>query len=87
MRTTVSLDDDVVAAVERLRRDQGLGLSEALNTLARAGATPTAPRRPFNQTTYDLGMRMDVTNISEVLGILDQEAAEQPTADNDQRSD
>ena len=31
MRTTVALDDDVVAAVERVRRERGLGLSEALN--------------------------------------------------------
>src|SRR4051794_32418857 len=39
MRTTVTLADDVAAAVDRLRREEGLGLSEAVNKLARAGLT------------------------------------------------
>lgn len=37
MRTTVNLDDDVVVGVQKLRRERGLGLSEALNELARVG--------------------------------------------------
>lgn len=72
MRTTVNLDDDVTAAVERLRRERGLGLSEAINELARAGAQPTGKRAPFRQPTRPMGMRVDVTNIGEVLDTLDQ---------------
>ena len=75
MRTTVNLDPDVERAVERLRREKGLGLSAAVNCLARAGAEaverPTAAR--FEQRTADLGLRIDVTNVGEVLDILDTE--------------
>ena len=31
MRTTLSLDDDVAAAVQRLREERNLGLSDAVN--------------------------------------------------------
>jgi hypothetical protein len=71
VRTTVSLDDDVAAAVERLRREEGLGLSEALNALARRGMV--APSRPkgFTQRSYALGLKVDISNIGEVLDALD----------------
>lgn len=72
MRTTVSLDEDVVAAVERLRKERGMGLSQALNELARAGARPSRQRAAFRQETRPMGMRIDVTNVGEVLDILDQ---------------
>ena len=72
MRTTVTLDDDVVAAVERLRRQRGLGLSEAINELARSGAQPVRKQVAFRQATRPMGMRIDVTNIGEVLDTLDQ---------------
>ena len=38
MRTTVVIDSDVAGEIARLRRE-GLGLSEALNLLARRGMT------------------------------------------------
>jgi hypothetical protein len=73
MRTTVTLDADVAAEVERLRRESGLGLSEALNALARVGVT--ARRRPatkrFVQRTSSLGLLGDVSNIGDVLDLLD----------------
>lgn len=37
MRTTFTLDDDVVPEVERLRREEGIGISEAVNRLIRLG--------------------------------------------------
>ncbi len=45
MRTTVTLADDVVAAVERVRRERGVGVSDAVNDLVRAGlaAQPGKP--------------------------------------------
>jgi len=72
MRTTVTLDDDVVAAVERVRRQQGLGLSEAVNQLVRSGLQQDRSVEQFHQMTYSLGMRGDVSNIGEVLDNLDQ---------------
>lgn len=73
MRTTVTLDDDVAAEVERLRRESGMGLSEALNELARAGLA--ARRRPsakaFHQQTEKIGLRVNVDNIGDLLELLD----------------
>jgi metal-responsive CopG/Arc/MetJ family transcriptional regulator len=71
MRTTVSLDEDVAAAVERLRRDRSMGLSEAVNELARAGLTAKRDARPFKQRTARLGLKLDVTNVGEALDLLD----------------
>jgi hypothetical protein len=72
MRTTVTLADDVAAAVEKLRRERSIGLSEAVNDLVRAGliehdATPT----PFRQTSHDLGHGVDYSNVAETLETLE----------------
>jgi uncharacterized membrane protein YgcG len=71
MRTTVTLADDVAASVEKLRRERGVGLSEAVNDLVRAGLTtkPSAPA--FRQETHDLGLGIDVSNIGEATETLD----------------
>ena len=72
MRTTVDLADDVAAAVARLRREKGLGLSEAVNELVRTGLN--AKERPYvyRHQTYDMGAQVDLANIGEVLELLDQ---------------
>jgi hypothetical protein len=73
MRTTVTLADDVAAEVERLRRERSLGLSQALNELARAGMN-RAPKRAgrFVQRTHDFGGSfIDVTNVAEALDQLE----------------
>jgi hypothetical protein len=72
MRTTVTLAEDVAAAVDRLRRDQGLGFSEAVNKLVRAGLV--ADREPgecFVQRTHDFGEGIDVSDVAEALEALD----------------
>ncbi|WP_406312344.1 ribbon-helix-helix protein, CopG family [Streptosporangium sp. NBC_01639] len=71
MRTTVRLDEDVIAAVERLRHERHIGLSEALNELARAGMRARPERRPFQQRTRAIGLRVDVSNVAEALDLLD----------------
>lgn len=75
MRTTVSLDRDVEAALSRLRRERGLGLSEALNELVRAGLAARSgsaePPDRFRQPTTALGLRMDVSNVADALEQLD----------------
>jgi hypothetical protein len=75
MRTTVVLDDDVAAAVQRLRAERSLGLSEALNELVRAGLIAWSPRQTFVQKTARLGLRLDVTNVAEALEQLDSPGA------------
>lgn len=73
MRTTVVLEPDVQAAVDRLRKDEGLGVSEALNRLARAGLVQGGrPRRKrFVQRTARLGLRIDLTSVEDALEQLD----------------
>jgi Ribbon-helix-helix protein, copG family len=72
MRTTVNLDDDVAAAVEQLRKERGLGLSAALNELARRGlAHGAVPRPRFSQQTSSGGARIDLTDIAGALDVLD----------------
>jgi hypothetical protein len=72
VRTTIRLDDDVAAAAEQMRRDRHVGLSEAVNALARAGMRAQQPgRRPFRQRTSRLGLRVDVSNVAEALETLD----------------
>lgn len=71
MRTTVTLDDDVAAAVDRLRRERGVGLSEALNELARSGLRAPAPGVPFRQRTVDLGVGIDIRNVAEALELAE----------------
>jgi len=72
MRTTVTLDADVSVAVDRLRRQRGMGLSEALNHLAREGMSVGPRRSKFRQRSALVGLRIDVTNVAEALEILDE---------------
>lgn len=71
MRTTVNLDDDVAVAIERLRKQQGVGVSEAVNQLARAGMRQKPSRTRFRQRTASIGLKVDVSNVAEALERLD----------------
>lgn len=71
MRTTVTLDRDVAAAVRRLQREQGIGVSEAIDRLVRAGLAVKATRARFEQRSADLGLRVDPTNVAETLELLE----------------
>jgi len=73
MRTTVNLDPDVAAAAERLRAERNIGLSDAVNELARAGMRARPQEKLFLQRTHPLGLRVDVSNVAEALDLLDGE--------------
>jgi hypothetical protein len=72
MRTTIALDPDIEAEVERLRREEGLGLSEAVNVLARRGLVTTKQTDPYAMSPRPMGAKIDVDNIGEVLDLLDE---------------
>ena len=72
MRTTVTLETDVAAAVEGLRRAEGVGVSEAINRLVRDGLTKPAVPSRYEHSSYALNQRMDITNVGEVLSLLDE---------------
>jgi hypothetical protein len=72
MRTTVTLADDVAAAVEQLRHERAIGMSEAVNELVRAGLIPqNRSAAPFRQKSHDLGRGIDLDNIADTLETLD----------------
>lgn len=71
MRTTVVLDDDVVAAIDQIRRERAIGVSEALNELARAGLSNRPARTKFRQRSRRMGLRIDISNIGEALEVLE----------------
>lgn len=72
MRTTLRLDDDVAAAAETLRRQEGIGLSEAVNRLARQGMLRSERDRAYRLQAVEMGpARIDVANVAEVLSVLD----------------
>jgi len=75
VRTTVTLSDDVAAAVDKVRRQRGVGLSEAVNDLVRSGLTADRSTQPFRQKAHDLGEGVDVSNVAEVIETLDGPAA------------
>lgn len=75
MRTTVTLADDVAAAVEKLRRERSMGLSEAVNDLVRAGLVERRQASPFRQQAHDLGNGIDFSNVAETIETLDGPSA------------
>lgn len=77
MRTTLSLDDDVAAQLERLRREDPRAFKDIVNELLRRGlaaqATESrAPQGPFT-TSVDLGRPRlpDVDDVSEALAVAE----------------
>ncbi|MDE0133694.1 hypothetical protein [Candidatus Poriferisodalis multihospitum] len=79
MRTTIEFEDDVALALSRLRRDSGMGVSEAANFLIRQGLTAPARAERFVQQTRPLGVRIDVSNVAEALELIDGPMPGSPT--------
>jgi Ribbon-helix-helix protein, copG family len=71
MRTTVEFDDDTAKAVEQLRNELGIGVSQAVNELIRRALMPRPEGPPFRQRTQRLGIRIDVSNVAAALEDLE----------------
>lgn len=80
MRTTLTLDDDVAAIIERLRRDRDANLRDIVNEALREGLKHmTAPRQKptrFRTRTADLGrcLLANVDNVADALAIAEGDA-------------
>ena len=61
----------MAAAVQRLREERHIGLSDAVNELIRAGLAAPARRKSFRQRTANLGLRFDVSSVTDALERLD----------------
>lgn len=80
MRTTLTLEPDVAADLERLRRDEDGSYKEIVNELLRLGLRARRERnaagqgKPFHTRTADLGKPMiPLDNIAEALAIAEGE--------------
>lgn len=74
MRTTYTPTPDVEAEIRRLRKELGIGVSEAINLLARRGiAAADEPRQRFHQRSTSMGAKIPVDNIGAVLEQLDHD--------------
>ena len=75
MRTTLTIDDDVAAELERLRRTRDASLKDLVNDALRRGledmAAPRKKRKPFRTRSFDCG-RVLIDNIDNVWEVLDQ---------------
>ena len=80
MRTTLTLDDDVAVALERLRRARDASLKDIVNDALRRGlrdlTTRPKQREPFQTQSVALGrLRLpSIDNISESLAVAEGEA-------------
>ena len=79
MRTTLTLEDDVAALLERVQAKRKASLKEVVNTALRSGliamSAPPEKRTPFRTKTIVKGPASlpDLTNIAEVLAAIEGE--------------
>jgi hypothetical protein len=77
MRTTLTLDDDVAAALARRRAERSTGLRREVNELLRAGLAATAEpsasaAEPYELPTFDPGRAL-ITDPRALKELLDDE--------------
>jgi len=81
MRTTLTLDDDVAAALERRREKEKKSFKQVVNETLRRGLAKHAARRRrperFATTVHDLGpcLLPSLDNVGDVLDWLDEQEA------------
>ena len=69
MRTTVTLDEDVAAALRHRAAERGLSFKEALNAALREGlASPGGGPRAYTVPARPMGLRRDV-DLDKALGL------------------
>ena len=57
MRTTVTLDSDVAAALQRAARERGASFKAVLNDAVRRGLSTETVRRVYRTPSMDMGLR------------------------------
>jgi len=79
MRTTLTLDDDVAAMLERLRKRSGVRAKQIVNDALRRGlaqmASPEPARTPYHTPSTSLGrcLLANLDDIAEVLAVAEGE--------------
>jgi len=75
MRTTVRIDDDLLAELKERARSEGVSLGELMSRLLRVGlAAKERRRRPVRLRTVDMGApRLDLDRALQVADALEDE--------------
>lgn len=73
MRTTITLDDDVVALIESERARTGESFRSTVNRLLRRSARATSPATPPPLPQLPGRPVLDVSDVSALLAALDDE--------------
>ena len=79
MRTTLTIDDDVAALLERLRKTRKVSFKALVNEALRQGlkemTTPSRPARPYKTRSVSLGRCLigSPDDISEALAVAEGE--------------
>lgn len=66
----------MVHEIAKLRARTDLGLSAAVNQLIRAGIGSATPEYTYVHRSRPMGALLDLSNVGEVLDLLDQPGAE-----------
>ena len=80
MRTTLSLDDDVVAALARLQARERRSFKALVNDVLRCGlrqiAAPPPRAKPYRTPAVDLGrcLLSNIDDVADVLAVAEGEA-------------
>ena len=75
MRTTLTIDHDVAAALERLRRAEDKSLKEVVNQTLRRGLnelnSPQKRRKPFRTRSVSVGRCLvgDIVSVSKAIAL------------------
>ena len=79
MRTTLTIDDDIAASLERLRRSQRLSLKQLINEALRRGLDDMGKRRKRREAVQTRAVTLgrmrvaSIDNIAEVLAVVEGE--------------
>ena len=72
MRTTLTIEDDVAAELERVRRKRGASLKTLVNEALRRGLQQMrvrqTKREPFRMRSFDMGTPLiEIDNVAEAI--------------------
>jgi len=79
MRTTLTIDDDIAATLERLRRSHRLSLKQLINEALRRGLDDMGKRRKRREAVQTRAVTLgrmrvaSIDNIAEVLAVVEGE--------------
>ena len=79
MRTTLTIEDDVAAELERLRKERDLGRKQLINEALRRGLREMAERpkrkKPFRTRSFHTGglLVKSIDNVAELLAEVEGE--------------